>query len=222
MRKFLHRVSIILSLVLFGLGVSAQTKIKVACIGNSITAGSINDPVDFEPYPFRLQVLLQQFKPDAYEVRNFGVSGRTVLKNTADSYWKESKYSEVLAWQPDIVIIKFGTNDSKNSIWPYHKTEFYNDYIAFVNSIKNLSSHPKIYICYSLAAFSNYAQINDKVIREEIIPQVKKVALRSSATYIDLYTAFTGKRNIIKSDGIHPTQEGAEFLANEIYEVITK
>jgi len=222
MKILLLKINFIIILLLSGLGVYAQTKIKVACIGNSITAGSTNDPEDFEPYPFRLQVLLQNFRKDAYEVRNFGVSGRTVLKKTSDSYWKESKYNEVLAWEPDIVIIKFGTNDSKNNIWPYHKQEFYNDYIAFVNSIKALPSRPKIYICYSLAAFSGYAQINDKVIREEIIPQVKKVALQSDATYIDLYSAFTGKRNLIKSDGIHPTQNGAEFLANEIYEVIIK
>jgi len=222
MRLILLKVTCVFCLFIAGLGASAQTKIKVACIGNSITAGSINDTKEFEPYPTRLQVLLQNFKPDTYEVRNFGVSGRTVLKKTPESYWNESKYRDVLAWKPDIVIIKFGTNDSKDKYWPIYKQDFYNDYMAFVNSLKVLDSHPIIYVCYPLAAFSNYAQINDKVIREEIVPQVKKVALKSNATFIDLYTAFTGKRALIKDDGIHPLQPGAEFLANEIYQVITK
>src|SRR5436309_1389605 len=55
----------------------AQEKTKVACVGDSITAGAgINDPAH-NAYPAQLQKLLG----DGYLVKNFGVSGRTLLKH---------------------------------------------------------------------------------------------------------------------------------------------
>lgn len=56
--------------------VFAQKKIKVACIGNSVTAGYLLKDLETESYPSRLQNLLES----NYEVGNFGHSGATLLK----------------------------------------------------------------------------------------------------------------------------------------------
>jgi len=100
--------------------VSKYTKpIKLACIGNSITFGSgIPDRVK-NSYPGQLALMLG----DKWEVRNFGVSGRTLLSKGDNPYIKEQFYKNVLAWQPDVITIKLGTNDSKPQNWKY-KDEF--------------------------------------------------------------------------------------------------
>jgi lysophospholipase L1-like esterase len=55
--------------------VSAATPIKIACIGDSITAGHGASNASFA-YPSQLQQLLGS----DYEVKNYGHSGRTMLK----------------------------------------------------------------------------------------------------------------------------------------------
>src|ERR1700743_1835841 len=113
----------------------AQSKIKVACVGNSITFGYGLKPG--EAYP----TILQQLLGDKYEVSNFGISSRTLLRKGDKPYWNEAKYKEVLALNPDIVIIKLGTNDPKPQNWQY-KDDFVKDYEDFIESFKQLPSHP--------------------------------------------------------------------------------
>src|SRR5262245_29881207 len=75
------------------------TRIKWACIGNSITAAG---------YPARLATRLLMDT-----VQNDGVGWRTMLRSGDSTYWKYGKFAQVFAFQPDIVSIKLGTNDSK-------------------------------------------------------------------------------------------------------------
>ena len=59
-----------------------------------------------------------------YEARNYGVSGRTLLKKGDFPYWNENAYRQSREWNPDIVVIQLGTNDSKPQNWR-HSTNFY-------------------------------------------------------------------------------------------------
>ena len=52
-----------------------------------------------------------------YEVKNFGVGGRTALRKGDWPYWNEQAYKDALDYQPDFVVIMFGTNDSKTYQW---------------------------------------------------------------------------------------------------------
>jgi acyl-CoA thioesterase-1 len=204
-------LSLILGLFLLT-GVCAQTPIKVACVGNSITFGYGLKPG--ESYPAKLQQLMG----DKYEVRNYGISSRTLLKKGDHPYWIEQKYQEVLAWNPDIVIIKLGTNDTKPQNWKY-KDEFLSDYVDFINSFKQLASHPKIYVCYPIPVFINKWGITDSIVTNGIIPNVKIAAGKTNSTIIDLNKAFAGKGAMV-FDGVHPNKDGAEFLAGFIYQAI--
>src|SRR6478609_560461 len=62
---------------------------KIACVGDSITEGSGLSSPSTESYPARLQKLLGT----NYNVRNFGVSGRTLLKQGDFPYWKEAAFT---------------------------------------------------------------------------------------------------------------------------------
>ena len=60
-------------------------------------------------YPAQLQAYLG----DGYEVKNFGASGRTILSKGDYPYSETDTYKASLEYQPDIVLIKLGTNDTK-------------------------------------------------------------------------------------------------------------
>ena len=107
--------------VLLGTQVNAK-KIRVACVGNSITYGAFIPDRDKWSYPAQLQAYLG----DEYEVRNFGVNGATLLHQGDNPYIKTNEYKQSQDFQPDIVLIKLGTNDSKSQNWQY-KDEFLKD-----------------------------------------------------------------------------------------------
>src|SRR6478609_6707544 len=210
-----HRIITALILSLTICYINAQT--KVACIGNSITFGSGLENREVNCYPAQLQNMLGS----NFEVKNFGISGRTMLRKGDHPYWNEKTYQDALNYLPNIVIIKLGTNDSKPQNWKY-KSEFEKDYKDFIHSFSRLSSNPKIYVCKPIPAFStgNFG-ITDSIISGELIPIIEKIARDEKVELIDLYTPFIGKGNLV-ADLIHPNAEGAKLLAKNVYKAITK
>ena len=189
--------------------------VKVACIGNSITFGSgiPNRPRD--SYPSQLGRMLG----DKWVVRNFGVSGRTLLKKGDFPYWKDEAYTQAKAFLPDVVIIKLGTNDTKPQNWKF-ASEFLSNYRAMVKELKALPSHPVIYLCKPVPAYASRWGINDSIIVYGVIPFVEQLANEQKLPVIDLYTALSGKANLF-SDQIHPNPEGAGLMAQTIYKQLT-
>ena len=96
--------------------------IRVACIGNSITDGHGIEMASQYGYP----ALLQKALGSDYWVKNFGVSGRTMLNKGDVPYMNEQAWRDAQAFQPDIAIIKLGTNDTKPQNWKY-SAEFKQD-----------------------------------------------------------------------------------------------
>jgi len=191
----------------------AQQKIKVACIGNSITAGSgVKDRNNF--YPNQLQKMLG----DGYEVQNFGISGRTMLKKGDRPYWKEKGFETAKEFQPDMVIIMLGTNDTKPQNWKY-AAEFENDYRAFIQEFKNLNSKPKVWICYPVPVVKDNFGISETVLKEEVIPKIKKIAKAEKVKTINVYKGLKGFESHIP-DGVHPDDTGATQIAETVWKAI--
>ena len=192
-----------------------SSQIKVACIGNSITYGSGIADRPRDSYPSQLGRMLGQ----KWEVRNFGVGGRTLLKKGDYPFWNEEAYAQAKAFLPDVVIIKLGTNDTKPQNWKY-SGEFLSDYRTMVKELKALSSHPKIYLCKPVPAYASRWGINDSIIIHGVIPSVEKLSEEEKLPVIDLYTALSGKAALFP-DQIHPNPEGAGLMAQTIYKALT-
>ena len=192
-----------------------SSPIKVACIGNSITYGSGIPDRPRDSYPSQLGRMLG----DKWEVHNFGVGGRTLLKKGDFPFWNEEAWTQAKAFLPDIVIIKLGTNDTKPQNWKY-SGEFLSDYRAMVKELKALSSHPKIYLCKPVPAYARRWGINDSIIVHGVIPSVEKLSKEENLPVIDLYTALSGKAALFP-DQIHPNPEGAGLMAQTIYKALT-
>lgn len=214
MKRIIQFVSVFLLVFTFNLTTLAQ--IKVACIGNSITYGYGLSTPSTQSYPARMQVLLG----NEYEVRNFGISSRTLLKNGDRPYWNESVYTQSLAFEPDIVFIMLGTNDAKLDLnWIPHGDEFSNDYKALIESYTSLPSAPRIYICKIVPAFKDIWAISNTIINNEINPIIQQVAFEEGRNHIDMYNEMNNQSWFI-ADGIHPNAAGAQAMADYVVEVM--
>ena len=134
-------------------------------------------------------------------------------------YMKEQAWKDALGFNPDIVIVKLGTNDSKPKNWKFSK-EFAADMQQMVDSLKSLPSHPKIFLASPIKAYSSLGTISDSIIVNEICPIVKKIARRNKCQFIDLHSLYQPTEGMMQSDGIHPTIKGAEYLADIIKQFI--
>lgn len=175
--------------------------VRVACIGNSITFGAGIKNRSRDSYPSVLARMLG----DNYWVKNFGVSARTMLNKGDHPYMNEPAYKNALAFNPNIVVIKLGTNDSKSFNWKY-KADFMKDAQNMINAFKGLPSQPKIYLCYPSKAYLTGDGINDDIISKEIIPMIKKLAKKNDLSVIDLHTAMDGMPELFP-DRIHPNEK---------------
>jgi len=186
---------------------------RVACVGDSITYGSgIADRAN-DSYPAQLEQILKQYDT-SWEVDNFGVSGATMLHNGDRPYIQESAYTNALASEPDIVIIKLGSNDSKPHNWVY-ADEYMPDYIAMIEAFRALPSQPEVWICKPVPAFYVNFSISPTVIHDEILPMIDEIAAQMGTPVFDLYTALEPYGDLFP-DGIHPSAEGAGVMAEFI------
>lgn len=189
--------------------------VRVACIGNSITFGAGIRNRSRDSYPSVLARMLG----DSYWVKNFGVSARTMLNKGDHPYMNEPAYKNALAFNPNIVVIKLGTNDSKSFNWKY-KADFMKDAQTMIDAFKGLPSQPKIYLCYPSKAYLTGDGINDDIISKEIIPMIKKLAKKNDLSVIDLHTAMDGMPELFP-DRIHPNEKGAQVMAKVVYQSIS-
>lgn len=189
--------------------------VRVACIGNSITFGAGIRNRSRDSYPSVLARMLG----DSYWVKNFGVSARTMLNKGDHPYMNEPAYKNALAFNPNIVVIKLGTNDSKSFNWKY-KADFMKDAQTMIDAFKGLPSQPNIYLCYPSKAYLTGDGINDDIISKEIIPMIKKLAKKNDLSVIDLHTAMDGMPELFP-DRIHPNEKGAQVMAKAVYQSIS-
>ncbi|WEK17622.1 MAG: GDSL-type esterase/lipase family protein [Candidatus Pedobacter colombiensis] len=193
----------------------AQSKIRITCIGNSITFGSGLTNRAQESYPAQLQALLGA----GYEVLNFGVSGATMLKKGNKPYWNTPEYQKALLSNPNLVFIKLGTNDSKVVNRPM-MGDFEQDYHDMIRSFRELPSHPRVVLLLPVKAFSDEKfGISGTYLKETMIPMIQKVAYDEKLAILDLYSLFADKEELL-ADKIHPNAVGAGFIASRLYDFI--
>ncbi len=204
--------------------------LRVACIGNSITDGHGIELAPQHGYPAQLQKLLG----DGYWVKNFGVSARTMLNKGDFPYMNEMAWRDAQAFDPDIVIIKLGTNDSKPQNWQ-HGAEFKQDLQQMVTTLCPALATPKkkvkkarqvqpkrpqIFLCTPIPAFKSTWDINDAIITDSIIPIQKEVAQQYGLQVIDLHQLFANDSDKVQGDGIHPNEKGVRKMAEIIAGVL--
>ncbi|NLE03285.1 MAG: hypothetical protein GX638_00585 [Crenarchaeota archaeon] len=180
--------------------------IKVACIGDSIT--------EFSYYP----EYLQQTLGSSYTVKNFGVSGATVLIDTDRPYMYQDNCQKAKMFLPNIVIIMLGTNDAKENIF-VSIDNFVSQYIRLINEFRTLESNPQIWIAYPPPIFPNEMDISSQNLAEGIIPRINQISIESGLPTINVFDALSNCSDYFL-DGVHPNKDGAFQIASLVYDSI--
>jgi lysophospholipase L1-like esterase/pimeloyl-ACP methyl ester carboxylesterase len=193
----------------------AQSTVKIACVGNSITYGAGVADREKNAYPAQLQAMLGS----KYEVMNFGVSGTALLRKGNIPYWNTTAYTAALESKPDVVFIKLGTNDSKSMNRPFYN-EFESDYKELIRSFRESGHHPRIILLLPVPSFlADSNSIYEEVIKTQIIPRIQQVAYETGIEVIDLHSLFIDKESLLP-DKIHPAAAGATIIAKRLYEAV--
>ncbi|MEZ0182248.1 GDSL-type esterase/lipase family protein [Flavobacterium oncorhynchi] len=221
--RILNRNLLLLALLFFVLvhtKINAQQNtVKVACIGDSVTAGYLLANSKTESYPSQLQILLG----NKFEVLNFGHSGATLLKKGSKPYYKTEEYAKAIAYKPDIAIIHLGLNDTDPRNWPNYREDFNADYSWIIDTLKKQNPKVKIYICRMTPIFNEHNRFKSGT-RDwfwQIQEHISEIAIANNVKLIDLHEKLYNRPDLFP-DALHPTKEGAAILAQTVYENISQ
>lgn len=196
---------------------AGEGKIKVACVGDSITYGHGIKNWSKNNYPTQLQDVLG----DGYHVQNFGHSGRTVSDFGDQPYTESKQYRLSLEYDADIIVVMMGTNDSKPENWTSAQ-DFIIEYDSLIDSYRKNNPDVRIILCTPAAAFldvgSNKSTTNFDVqprIVETIRNEIRAYALTNSYELVDIYDLTSYHRDWF-GDNVHPSADGARSIAENI------
>ena len=195
--------------------IAGQRPVKIVGFGDSIT-GVYYHTGGRRAWPEMLGVALQRVYPQAkLEMINAGVSGG----NTASGLARMAK--DVLAHQPDLVVIMFGMNDVVA-----HGPEVYEANLRTMVA-KCRAINAQVLLCTpnwiapnngsrDLTKLTAYAEIVRKVAAELAVPLTDCFAVYEAAHARDVR-----EWTKLMSDGIHPNMRGHELFAESMAETIT-
>ncbi|GGW47822.1 DUF459 domain-containing protein [Arenibacter certesii] len=222
----------ILLMLFFILGGCHEQKIKVACVGDSITYGARLDDRENHSYPAQLQLLLGE----KYSVQNLGVGSSTLIRKGIPTVWDE--LSKIKEANPNIIVISLGTNDTcgmgtcgDRKCWEY-KGEFKEDYRELIDELLTLPSKPKIYICAPSPMVLETPGLNKERVEgltirkprlQELIKMIKSIAKEKKVEFIDLNTPLDHKSELFtEKDGVHPNKAGYRAIADLVYQKLKR
>ncbi len=182
-----------------------KNETRVVFMGNSIFEGWIRLRPEF-------------FSGKPYFDR--GISGQTTPQMLL------RMYDDVIALQPDIMVLKAGINDIAENNASYNPDHTLDNIKAMAQLAR--FNKIKVILCSVLPA-SDFKwrpglQPGDKVIA--LNEAIKKFATENKFYYLDLYSAVVddnkGMRKEYASDGVHPTVEGYKVMEPLLEEAIRK
>ncbi len=207
---FLVSVTLVYSIVSLGNVPNNQNGklARVACMGDSIT--------EVSGYPEDLQALLGN---DSV-VGNFGARGATVSFGSVNPYYFHEQYPDAVDFQPSTVILMLGTNDARSDTYKLIDS-FVSNYERIIEGIQNSndSSTAQIFLVKPPPILENDLNLSSTAFAEGVIPKIEQVANETNVQIIDLYTPLLNHPEYYL-DGVHLNSEGAQYIADIIYQAI--
>ncbi len=211
-------------------------KVKVACIGDSITFG-----MGIGSLAHKYPQILGEMLGEKFEVKNFGNSGKTAgdypgEKQRRRWYGDNAEFEQAIDYQADIYICNLGINDT--GAW-WDPALFEEGYQTIVKEMKGRRNPTfavwaklgpdyrgpvgkkafpgNIFDGYSYNKIDNKSSVNRPAAEKIIQTLAKKEKLHQ----LDAYTALSNHPEWYK-DGLHPNEDGARKIAELTYEWLAK
>ena len=192
---------------------------RVACVGDSITYGCFVPGQPWNSYPRQLGRMLGH----GYCVGNFGYTNRTALKKADHPYTAEKLYRQSLAFQPELVLLMLGTNDTKAVNW--NAEAYARDLGKLIESYRELESRPQVFLLLPPPVFPFCGKvrwdIRSEVLENEVLPICRRVAEEKGVPIIDIHSAFVGRKELLV-DGCHPNARGARVMARKAFRLVNR
>lgn len=195
----------------------------VACVGDSITYGFalVNQPKN--NYPKMLGELLGK----SWHVENFGVSSRTAVSFGDKPYKRELEYRRSLEFHPEVVVIMFGSNDSKPYNWQ-GKESFMDEIEQLVINYQLLTTKPEVILCTPARPYyilgKRVGNMLGDIRAEEVAEAaevIRALGIELNLKVVDVHKLTEEHPEWFKFDGIHPNNHGAKAIALAVYHAIT-
>lgn len=223
MRNLIRYSSILLMFLMFSCGENTEKKSEknsteeaqtetetqesekdvILFFGNSLTAGMGLEPS--EAFPALIQNRLDSLDYD-YEVINAGLSGETTASGKNRINW-------VLNQDVDVFVLELGANDGLRGI-PLEETR--KNLQDIINTVKEKNPETKIV----LAGMQIPPNMGEEYTTEfrNIFPEL---AEENNVELIPfLLEGVAGDPKLNQQDGIHPTAEGYEIVADNVWSVL--
>ena len=200
----------------------AEMPCRVACVGDSLTAGAMAPPN--ESYPAQLGRMLGA----GYDVKNYGKGGATLWHGGSPNAAQELPV--VTAYAPNVAVVMFGINDTRSRDVKYwdHFGEFEADYAKIIEALLALPSKPRVLLCLPTAlhndlpnqAADRVANVTERLPRlEEVRAKVQALGAKYQAQgveVVDLYAVTKDHPEDGAPDGVHLKAPGYKRLAEAL------
>jgi acyl-CoA thioesterase-1 len=195
--------------------------LKIACVGDSITRGTFVWRRKKRSYPAQLQAMLGE----RFCVHNFGVNGHAVQRTADRPYWNSDEFTSSGAFQPDIVLIMLGTNDSRGDNWK-GVDSFSGDYRKLTVHYQSLGSSPVVWLLTPPAMFriGRSAKVRygmDERAIQEMCGAIESLARDLGCGLIDVNGSTADHPEAFRFDGVHPGAAGATLVARAAFVALT-
>ena len=192
---------------------------RVVCLGASKVSGSGPRLAEL-PYPEQLALMLGS----GWEVMNWAFDSACVMDwEGYPTFLGTPNLDVALAFNPHVVIIELGSNDSRLSLMhkerlPQYKEEFMARFAGLIDSFASLETRPRIWICspFAMGGPVGY-DLTDQILEEDLVPLIVQVTRQEKVGLIDLYRVTVDRPGLHQPDNTHPNVAGAEVYAQTVY-----
>ncbi len=182
---------------------ATRTGKKIIFFGDSLTAGYQLDPE--EAFPARIQEKIDSLEL-GYTVINAGLSGETTSGGLNRIQW-------ILNQQADVFVLELGANDGLRGI---PLTETRKNLQSMIDIVRSKNSDTKI-ILAGMQIPPNLGQDYTTEFRNMFY----ELAEENQISLIPfLLEGVAGNPELNLADGIHPTPEGHQIVASNVWEVL--
>jgi lysophospholipase L1-like esterase len=218
MKQRLAFLAVVPALAIFSCGRAGEAppgakgdRVRVACVGDSITYGLGLWNRERDCYP----ALLGGMLGGGHEVRNFGVSGAMMREGGAFPYRGTWAFAQATRWNPEIVVIMLGTNDAAD--WNRRTAAgFVRDCGALLVHFAALPAKPRLFLCLPPPVYAGGEELTVKAN-----PAIREVAAERGVPLIDLDAPLRGRPELFP-DGLHPNAGGSKIIAREVYRAVRR
>ena len=172
--------------------------------------------------------LIEEFQGQSIELINQGI-GFNVLTPKCPGYPKSAKPSalerlnqDVLALDPDMIILSYGLNDSRGGISP---EIFRQEYQKLIDQIRKKSEAMivilNVYYMHEVAYRIGWDRSN-YYITEKFNKVIAELAKKNDLILANVWEAEKGVDWLVDDDHVHPNDLGHRIIAHRVFEAIVR